>query len=143
MTHFIDPDHAQFEAFKALDRDTELNMLNLVKFNDLANYPGDHPMARDGMTGAQAYAVYGEKTGPILEKVGGTIVWRGQFELTFIGPSDEEWDAMFIVRYANAKAFLAMVTDPEYQKAVVHRQAAVKTSRLIRTQNAGGGDQFA
>jgi hypothetical protein len=27
-----------------------------------------------------------------------------------------------------------MVTDPEYQEAVVHRQAAVETSRLIRTQ---------
>lgn len=143
MTHYIDPDREQFEAFKALDRETELNMLNLVKFNDLANYPGDHNLARDGLTGAEAYGLYGKETAPILEKVGGSILWRGRFELTFIGPSDEEWDAMFIAQYPNAGAFLAIVTDPAYQKAVVHRQAAVKTSRLIRSQNAGGGDQFA
>jgi uncharacterized protein (DUF1330 family) len=143
MTGHIDPDRAQFEAFKALDRDTELNMLNLVRFRDLANYPGDHELARDGLTGAEAYANYGKETAPILERVGGDIVWRGSFECTLIGPSDERWDAMFIARYPNAKAFLAMVTDPEYQKAVVHRQAAVETSRLIRTKGQPLTDRFA
>ena len=143
MSGFIDPDRAQFEAFKVLDRDTELNMLNLVRFNDLANYPGDHELARDRLTGAQAYAQYGAQTAPILAKVGGTIVWRGTFECTLIGPNDEAWDAMFIVHYPNAHAFLAMVSDPDYQVAVVHRQAAVKTSRLIRTQGQTLTDHFA
>ncbi|MFC6639099.1 DUF1330 domain-containing protein [Sulfitobacter sp. JBTF-M27] len=143
MTRYIDPDRAQFEAFKALDRETELNMLNLVRFNDLANYDGDHELARDGLTGAEAYGLYGKETAPILKKVGGDIIWRGQFETTLIGPQDETWDAMFIARYPNAHAFLAMISDPDYRKAVVHRQAAVKTSRLIRTQNAGAGDRFA
>jgi uncharacterized protein (DUF1330 family) len=140
---YIVPDRAQFEAFKDLDRETELNMINLVRFNDLANYPGDHELARDGLTGAQAYRLYGEKTGPILAGVGGSILWRGRFELTFIGPADETWDACFIARYPNAHAFLAMVSDPAYQKAVVHRQAAVKTSRLIRTQGLDLSDSFA
>ncbi|WP_386625434.1 DUF1330 domain-containing protein [Sulfitobacter geojensis] len=143
MTRYLDPDRAQFDAFKGLDRETELNMLNLVQFNDLANYPGDHELARDGLTGAQAYALYGQETAAILEKVGGSIVWSANFELTLIGPSGEVWDAMFIARYPNAHAFLAMVSDPDYQRHVVHRQAAVKTSRLIRTQNAGARDQFA
>lgn len=143
MTDYNDPDRAQFDAFKALDRDAELNMLNLVRFNDLANYPGDHLLARDGLTGAEAYANYGKETQPILARVGGSILWRGRFDLMLIGPSDETWDAMFIAHYPTAHAFLAMVSDPEYQKAVVHRQAAVKTSRLIRTQNAGPQDSFA
>lgn len=143
MTGYIDPDRAQFEAFKNLDRETELNMLNLVRFNDLANYPGDHDLARDGLTGAQAYAAYGDGSAPILAKVGGSILWRATFEVTLIGPGDEVWDAMFIARYPNAHAFLAMVSDPDYQKAVVHRQAAVKTSRLIRTQPLALTDKFA
>jgi len=143
MNDFIDPDRAQFEAFKGLDRESELNMLNLVRFNDLANYPGDHQLARDGLTGAEAYAEYGSETAPILAKVGGSIVWRATFELTLIGPQDEIWDAMFIARYPNAHAFLAMVSDPAYQKAVVHRQAAVRTSRLIRTQALPLTDKFA
>lgn len=53
-------------------------------------------------------------------------------EAMVIGPSDERWDRAFIAHYPNAAAFLAMVVDPEYKLAVVHRQAAVLTSRLIR-----------
>ena len=140
-TH-IDPTRAQFDAFKELDREHPIEMLNLVRFRDLANYPGDHDLARDGLTGAQAYALYGKHTAAILEKVGGSIVWRAQFQTTLIGPDGETWDAMFVARYPTAHAFMAMVSDPDYQIAVVHRQAAVATSRLIRTAPADGGSKF-
>lgn len=134
MTGYIDPERAQFDAFKGLDRDLPIEMLNLVALRDKANYPGDHPLARDGLTGAQAYARYGQETSPILAGLGGAIIWRGQFDVTLIGPAEERWDIMFIARYPTAHAFLAMISDPAYQKAVVHRQAAVTTSRLIRSQ---------
>ncbi len=140
-TH-IDPTRTQFDTFKGLDRDQPIDMLNLVQFRDLANYPGDHELARDGLTGAQAYALYGKHTAAILHKVGGSIVWRAQFETMLIGPEDEAWDTMFIARYPTAHAFLAMVSDPDYQRAVVHRQAAVATSRLIRTNPADAGTSF-
>ncbi|OAN80639.1 DUF1330 domain-containing protein [Sulfitobacter sp. EhC04] len=143
MSGFIDPDRAQFDAFKALDRDAPLNMLNLVAFNDLANYPGDHDLARDGLTGAQAYGLYGKHSAPVLARVGGSILWRGQFDMTLIGPQDEDWDAMFIAAYPSAHAFLAMISDPEYQRAVIHRQAAVRTSRLIRSTPLAPQDGFA
>lgn len=138
----IDPTRAQFDTFKGLDRDQPIDMLNLVRFRDLANYPGDHDLARDGLTGADAYALYGKHSAAILQMVGGSIVWRARFDATLIGPEDEAWDAMFIARYPNAHAFLAMVSDPDYQRAVVHRQAAVATSRLIRTSPLQGGAQF-
>ncbi|NNE52731.1 MAG: DUF1330 domain-containing protein [Sulfitobacter sp.] len=142
MTLHVDPDRDQFEAFKALDREIELNMLNLVRFRDLANYPGDHELARDGLTGAEAYALYGKHAAPSFKKVGGNIIWRGTFEVTLIGPGEESWDAMFIARYPTAHAFLAMISDPDYQRAVVHRQAAVLTSRLIRTKGEPLTDRF-
>ena len=134
MTGYIDPERAQFDAFKGLDRDQRIDMLNLVRLRDLANYPGDHEAARDGLTGAEAYAAYGRDSAPILARVGGSILWRGAFDMTLIGPQDEAWDIMFIARYPSAHAFLAMISDPEYQAAVVHRQAAVETSRLIRSR---------
>lgn len=142
MTGYIDPDRPQFDAFKALDREIPLNMVNLVAFNDLANYPGDHELARDGLTGSQAYGLYGKHSAPVLARVGGSILWRGQFDMTVIGPQDEEWDAVFIAAYPNAHAFLAMIADPEYQRAVIHRQAAVRTSRLIRTTPLAALDGF-
>lgn len=143
MSNHIDPSRAQFEAFKGLDRDVPLNMVNLVRLQGLANYPGDHDLARDGLTGAEAYANYGRESGPVLEKVGGSILWRGKFDTTLIGPEDEDWDVMFIAAYPTAHAFLAMISDPEYQLAVVHRQAAVKTSRLIRSAPLTLTDGFA
>lgn len=65
----------------------------------------------------------------------------GRPECVLIGPAEERWDAAFIAVYPNAAAFLEMVTDPDYRRAVVHRQAAVQTSRLIRMapRDAGTG----
>ena len=139
---FVDPDRAQFEAFKDLPRDHPIEMLNLVRFRDTAAYPDHHPLAGKGLTGAEAYANYGRDSAPVLKKVGGAILWRGGFQTTLIGPAEEVWDACFIAHYPDAGAFLAMVTDADYRRAVVHRQAAVLTSRLIRTTPADGGSAF-
>lgn len=138
----IDPTREQFEAFKDLDRDHPIEMLNLVRFKDKAEYPEDHPLAGQDLTGAQAYGNYGKETASILAGVGGEILWSGQFQTMLIGPSEERWDAVFIARYPTAGAFMAMVTNPEYQKAVVHRQAAVQTSRLIRNKPVAGSKEF-
>ena len=139
---YVDLSRMNFDAFKALDRTTPILMLNKLKFHDQARYEVDHPLANRTMTGAEAYAHYGADSGPIFSRVGGTIVWRGNFESTVIGPSDESWDQVFIARYPNAGAFLEMVTDPVYQQAVKHRQAAVLTSRLQRFGELELGNTF-
>lgn len=139
---FIDPERAQFEAFKSLDRDLPIDMLNLVRLREVAAYPEGHDLFGKGLTGAEAYARYGAQTGPILSRVGGRIVWRGAFQMVLIGPGDERWDHCFVARYPSAHAFLEMVTDPAYRVAVVHRQAAVLTSRLIRCDVSETGEVF-
>lgn len=130
---YIDPERAQFDAFKALPRDTKIHMLNLVRFKAKATYPAGHPLASAGLSGAEAYANYGTDSGAVFQRVGGSIVWRGSMEAMLIGPDGEKWDAMFVAEYPNSGAFMEMVTDPVYRQAVIHRQAAVETSRLIRT----------
>lgn len=142
MSGFVDPDRAQFEAFKALDRDRPIEMLNLVRFRDRAAYPEGHDLAGAGLSGAEAYASYGAETLPVLRRIGASIAWRGGFEAVLIGPAEEAWDEIFVARYPDAHAFLEMVTDPAYRRAVVHRQAAVATSRLIRCAPAPAGDRF-
>lgn len=129
---YVDPERAVFDAFKALPRDTAIAMINLIRYRALAAYPDDHPCAAEQLSGAVAYRHYAEESEPVFARVGGRIAWSGAPELVLIGPSDEAWDAAFIAHYASASAFLEMVTDPVYRKAVVHRQAAVATSRLIR-----------
>lgn len=129
---FIDPTREQFDAFKTLPRDAPIDLLNLVRLRDRAAYPEGHACAGRNWTGAEAYAEYSRASSPVFARVGGRIAWRGRMEAMVIGPDDKQWDLAYIARYPNAGAFLAMVTDLEYRIAVVHRQAAVLTSRLIR-----------
>jgi uncharacterized protein (DUF1330 family) len=140
---YIDPSRENFDAFKALPRDTPIHMLNLLRFRDLAAYPDGHECEGKGWTGAQAYAEYGRTSDPIFKSVGGGIVWRGTMEAMVTGPSDKNWELAFIASYPNAAAFLAMIVNPAYKVAVVHRQAAVLTSRLIRFAPLAVGDSFA
>lgn len=140
---YVDPTRANFDAFKALPRDTPINMLNLVRYRDRAVYPEGHSHAGRNLTGAEAYAEYGRTSGPIFSRVGGRTIWRGCMEAIVTGPADERWDAAFIAYYPSAGAFLAMVTDADYKLAVVHRQAAVLTSRLIRLAPLAPGEGFA
>lgn len=137
----VDPERVQFDFFKSLPRHMPINMLNLLRFRENATYPDGHSHAGNNLSGAQAYAEYGRKSSPVFTRVGGTIIWRGHMESVLIGPDEVRWDLSFIAFYPTAAAFLEMVTDPDYRIAVVHRQAAVLTSRLIRFAPlpAGGG----
>ena len=143
MAGSIDPLRAQFDAFKALPRDTPIHMLNLIRLKPMADYPEDHPNHGKGMTGLDAYRAYGRTTAHIFGRVGGRQVWVGRPEAVVTGPADERWDLAFIAEYPNAGAFLAMVTDPEYRELVKHRSAGVEDSRLVRMAPVDGpGEGF-
>ena len=127
-----------FRAFRDNDRPGPIHMINLVRLHAEARY-------EDGRraTGAEAYAAYGRGAAPVLKRLGGRIVWRGAMELMLIGPAAEQWDLCFIAEYPSVAAFVEMIKDPEYRAAMVHRQAAVCDSRLIRTAPLSLGDNFA
>lgn len=137
MTDYVNPEREIFKSFAAQKSDSPIHMLNLVKLNETAQYD-------DGalVSGKEAYAAYGRKTGPIFQRVGGRIIWSGSFDLMLIGPREEVWDIAFVAEYPNSDAFIEMVKDDEYQLAVKHRNAAVKTSRLIRISPNETGNTF-
>ena len=128
-----------FAELRKLPRDHVVDMLNLVKLKPSATY-------EDGReaTGKQAYAAYGRESAPIFQRVGGEIIWSAEPEFMVIGPQDEMWDIAFVARYPSAQAFFDMVYDTDYQAIVFHRQAAVETSRLLRTRlrQDGEGNAF-
>ncbi|GGD94219.1 hypothetical protein GCM10011515_12520 [Tsuneonella deserti] len=142
MTVFIDPSRANFDAFKALPRDEPIHMLNLLRYRDQADYPEGHENAAKGWTGRRAYEEYGKTSGPIFRRVGGAMVWRGLFQTMVTGPDEERWDDGFIAQYPSAAAFLEMIKDPDYQRAVVNRTAALVDSRLVRFEPQAAGSGF-
>ena len=137
MSGYIDPTKETFGVFRNNDRPGPIQMLNLVRFRDHAEYPDGR-----ALSGAEAYAAYGKESGPVFARLGGTIVWRGNFELMLIGPETENWDECFIAQYPSVAAFVEMVRDPVYREAVKHRQAAVADSRLVKLAPSDSGAGF-
>jgi len=137
MTGYVDPTKEDFTRFRAMQRDGPIHMLNLLRFRAVAAYD-DGTQA----SGAEAYRNYARESGPVFARLGGRQVWAGKPELMLIGPPDEHWDLAFIAEYPSVDAFVEMLRDPEYRKAVRHRQAAVADSRLVRMMPAVPGAQF-
>lgn len=138
----IDPERSQFDAFKALPRDSPVEMLNLVRLRVHADYLADHPNHGKGLSGLDAYRAYGRDSAEVFARIAGRQIWVGRPETVVTGPLDERWDLAFIAAYPTAGAFLEMVTDPVYRQAVKHRQAGVEDSRLIRMAPVVAGAGF-
>ena len=66
----IDPSRENWEAFKALPRDTPIHMLNLIKFRERAEYPAGHPNHGQDLSGREAYAIYKAGLAPIVTASG-------------------------------------------------------------------------
>ena len=129
MASHIHPEHAALEALTALPDDEPLCMLNLLRYRERAAYPTGS--AHAPCSGREAYARYGAVAIKHVHAVGGQAIWRGEPQLTVIGPSEEAWDEMLLVQYPSRTAFLKMTADPEYLACAEHRTAALADSRLI------------
>lgn len=130
----IEPTAEQLSVIDELAQDEPVVMLNLLRFRDEADYSGHPDLAPDEpISGAQAYQRYGEAAQPHIEAAGASVQYLGACGSTIIGPSDEQWDSIILVRYPKPSAFIGMVTTPEYQALSGHRTAALADSRLVPT----------
>jgi hypothetical protein len=62
---------------------------------------------------------------------GGELVLLGSGGQYFIGPSDEQWDVVMLVRQHSVESFIAFASNPEYLAGIGHRTAAISDSRLL------------
>lgn len=142
MSH-VNPTREQFKAIFGLPLEAPVMMLNLLRFRDRAAYAEDDPeRGEPAMSGAEAYRRYSDEATPVFEGLGGSQVWIGRAQTMVIGPDDEDWDLAFVARYPSARAFVEMLRDPDYQRAVRHRNAAVADSRLIRCSEEKPGRTY-
>jgi len=112
-------------------------MINLLRYRNRAEYPQGSD--ETPCSGEEAYQRYGARVVPMVGEVGGKILWRGSVKHVVIGPAGEEWDEALLVHYPSRRAFLTMVSRPDYLRAAVHRSAALADSRLIATATVGSG----
>ena len=66
------PNKKQMEEFLEEGHDEPIFMVNLLKFKDKAEYPDKR---ETGLTGKEAYEIYGQEVVKHLEKVGGKPIF--------------------------------------------------------------------
>jgi uncharacterized protein (DUF1330 family) len=119
----IRPNKQQFAELMDSPDDEPVVMLNLLKFKDTAsNGEG---------SGSSEYAKYGDSVVQMVENRGGKVLWMGRADQILIGDPAEGWDSVALVEYPSRKAFIDMVTTPEYEKAHEHRESGLERTVLI------------
>src|SRR5262245_25182319 len=104
-------------------------MLNLLRFRAVADYSATPSLAPEmPISGADAYERYVAHTLPMLRDAGGDILFLGNGGEFLIGPADERWDVVLLVRHQSAKAFLAFASNEQYLAGMGHRLAAIEDS---------------
>jgi uncharacterized protein (DUF1330 family) len=104
------PTSEQNQEFMAFESDGPIVMVNLLKFKP--------------NSGAAEYAKYSAGVAPLLEKVGGRVLFSGAAKYCWIGNAD--WDAIALVEYPRKEALLEMIAMPEYQAIHHHREAGLQ-----------------
>jgi uncharacterized protein (DUF1330 family) len=129
----LDPDDLA-AASASFPADAPLVMINLLRFREQARYPG--PTALEPCTGRTAYFDrYVPAFAKTVEPFGATeLLFAGDVVARLVGPRDELWDAVALVRYDSFAVFRRLVTDPAYlDQAEPHRNAALADWRLHAT----------
>lgn len=129
---YFDVSAEQGAAFFGTPEEGPVVMLNLLRFSEWADYSHAPQLEPEGRTtGREAYARYMREMQPLLEASGGEVLFSGSSAHFLIGPQDEKWDHVLLVRQASKAAFLAFASDPESQRITAHRTAAICDSRLL------------
>jgi uncharacterized protein (DUF1330 family) len=100
-----------FAAFSERSGDgSAVVMLNLLSFK------------ADG--GRERYEEYGAAVAPLLERVGGRVVFLGPPAAPLLG--EDAWDLVALVEYPTRQAFLDMIGSEDYQ-AIAHLRTEALT----------------
>ena len=107
-------------------------MLNLLKFRDVADYSADPQLAPAApISGSQAFDRYVTHTLPFLRESGGEVLFLGEGGAFLIGPAEERWDRVMLIRQASVASFLSFASHEGYLAGLGHRTAALADSRLL------------
>lgn len=129
---YLEPTQESGRAFVSRGIAGPVVMLNLLRFRDVADYSDMPELApAEAISGAQAFQLYVAHTRPYLEASGGELVFFGKGGHFLIGPAEERWDAVMLVRQRSVGDFMAFASNTEYLRGLGHRTAALEDSRLL------------
>lgn len=129
---YLEPTRENGRALMARQLEGPVVMLNLLRFREQADYSAHPALAPEApISGEEAYRRYMVHTQPFLEASGGEVLFSGAGGIPLIGPIEERWDHVLLVRQRSVEAFMAFASDAGYLAGIGHRIAALEDSRLI------------
>ncbi len=131
-TRYLQPSREAGRSLVLRGIEGSVTMLNLLRFREVADYSGHPDLAPEApISGAEAFERYVRHTLPFLRASGGELVFLGAGGPFLIGPREESWDLVMLVRQSSVRAFLAFESHDAYRAGLGHRTAAVEDSRLL------------
>ena len=125
MKKTTEPSFEQLSSAKELPQDVSFDMVNILKFKQSATY--EHSSDdQEHFSGQQAYGEYAKVILPLINKIGGKIIYAGRSDLHFVGDKEQDYDNLVIVRYPSRGAYLSMVNSDAYQAVIKHRIAGLE-----------------
>lgn len=130
--YYLEPTQASGAALFRRNIAGEVIMLNMLRFREVADYSAAPELAPESpISGKEAFDKYIEHTLPFLKQSGGELLLLGEGGALLIGPEDEQWDLVMLVRQSSVERFFAFASNAEYLAGIGHRTAAVLDSRLL------------
>ncbi len=112
----------EWQAFARKDPEKPVVLLNLLKFRN---------KTETGESGEARYQRYVSRAKPLVEQVGGRVLWQGRAEQYLIGGEADRWDKVLLVAYPSRSAFMQLMEMPDFRSIQADRLAALERSALI------------
>lgn len=130
--YFLEPTQKSGAVLFQRNISGEVVMLNMLRLRDTADYSSNPELAPAiQITGREALQKYIDHTMPFLKESGGELLLLGDGGKFFIGPEDERWDVVMLVKQSSVENFFAFASNSEYLAGIGHRTAAVLDARLL------------
>lgn len=129
------PSPEQAMSFFGMEEDGPFVMVNLLRFKEKAEYADG---SDSHLSGAEAYARYGEEVRKLVEGLGGRIRYQGRVAGLLLGEVEDMWDVVALAEYPSLAAFREMAMSPAMHAIEHHRVAGLAGQLNIRTKPGVG-----
>ena len=129
----IDPTEDQLRQLLSGEQEGPFHFVNLLRFSDTASYPEGHELSGEAVSGAEAYDRYGAVAFAQVTQRGGRLMTLNTVQQQIIG-KEAGWHRVATMEYQSISAFVEMLLDPDYQAALVHRNAGLAATEVIATR---------
>jgi len=130
--YFLEPTQETGAALFNRNISGEVVMLNMLHLREIADYSSNPELSPETqISGREAFQKYIDHTMPFLTESGGELLFLGDGGKFFIGPDDEKWDVVMLVKQSSVESFFSFATNSEYLAGIGHRTAAILDSRLL------------